>query len=186
MVVEAVEIETAARRYPTKSVRLKDGGRVGLRSILPNDEAALTAFYDRLSPESAYQRFFALMARLPPNWARFLANVDYEKRMAIVGVDPDERLIAVARYEYDGKSKEAELAIVVEDRWQGKGLGTIMMTELLKYAEDHGIHRFRAYVLSDNHRMLDMFTRVTRVLERHTEQGVTSLLLARRLVLREE
>jgi RimJ/RimL family protein N-acetyltransferase len=177
MVVEAVEIEAAARRYPAKVVTLNDGGRVTLRPIRPEDEPALTAFYGRLSPASAYQRFFMLMARLPPSWARFLSNVDYEKRMAIVAVDPDERLIAVARYEYGEKSTEAELAIVVEDRWQGKRLGTIMMTELLSYAEDHGIHRFRAYVLADNRRMLDIFNRVTRVLERHTEQGVTSLLL---------
>ena len=181
MVVEAAEVNTTTRRHPIESVTLNDGSRVTLRPIRPEDEAALTAFYERLSPESAYQRFFALMARLPPNWARFLANVDYEKRMAIVAVDPDERLIAVARYEYDEKSKDAELAIVVEDRWQGKRLGTIMMTELLRYAEDHGIHRFRAYVLADNHRMLDIFTRVTRVLERHTKQGVTSLLLAHKL-----
>lgn len=120
------------------------------------------------------------MVRLPPDWARILANVDYEKRMAIVAVAPGGQLIAVARYDYDDEAKEAEIALVVQDHWQGKGLGTILMTELLQYAEAKGIRRFRAYVLAENRRMLDLLGRLTQVLERHTERGISSLLLARR------
>ncbi|HLC41700.1 MAG TPA: GNAT family N-acetyltransferase [Methylomirabilota bacterium] len=168
---------TTTSQLPT-SVTLKDGSIVTLRPIRSEDESELTAFYARLSPESAYQRFHTLMARLPPDWAHFLANVDYGRRMAIVAVDPEDRLIAVARYDYTELSEDAEVAIVVQDQWQGKGLGTKLMTELLRSAGAKGIVRFRAYVLADNHRMLDMFTRVTRVLERHTERGITSLLLA--------
>ena len=166
------------QRYSTKQITLKDGTSVRLRAIRPEDEPELTAFYERLSPTSAYQRFHTLMARLPPNWAHFLANVDYERRMAIVAVNSEDQLIAVARYDYSEQSDEAEIAIVVQDQWQGKGLGTILMTELLSYAESKGIHRFRAYVLADNRRMLDLLSRVTQVLERHTDHGITSLLLA--------
>src|SRR3990172_3382888 len=168
---------TTTSQLPT-SVTLKDGSIVTLRPIRSEDESELTAFYARLSPESAYQRFHTLMARLPPDWAHFLANVDYGRRMAIVAVDPEDRLIAVARYDYTELSEDAEVAIVVQDQWQGKGLGTKLMTELLSYAESKGIARFRAYVLADNHRMLDMFRRVTRILNRQTQSGITSLLLA--------
>ena len=167
-------------RGPMKGVTLEDGAMVTLRPIRPEDETELTTFYARLSPETAYQRFFAVMARLPPAWARVLANVDYEKRMAIVAADPQGQLIAVARYDYDEATKEAEIALVVQDRWQGRGLGTILMTELLSYAEAKGIRRFRAYVLAENRRMLDLLARTTQVLESHTERGMTSLLLAPR------
>jgi acetyltransferase len=164
-----------------KSVTLQDGTTVRLRPIRPEDEPDLSALYARLSPETAYQRFFTVMARLPPSWAHTFANVDYERRMAIVAVSPDNGLIAVARYDLDEASNEAEIAIVVQDQWQGKGLGTMLMAELLGYAEAKGIRRFRADVLTENHRMLDLLGRLTRVLERRTDRGVTSLLMVPRL-----
>ena len=163
-----------------KSVTLKDGATIRLRPIRPEDEPELSALYARLSPETAYQRFFTVMARLPPSWAHIMANVDYERRMAIVAVSPDNRLIAVARYDLDETSNEAEIAVVVQDQWQGKGIGTILLAELLGYAETQGIRRFRADVLAENRRMLDLVGRLTRVLTRRTERGITSLLMVPR------
>jgi RimJ/RimL family protein N-acetyltransferase len=160
-----------------RGVTLKDGTTAVLRPIRPEDEPELSALYARLSPETAYQRFFTVMARLPPSWAHTFANVDYERRMAIVAVSADNGLIAVARYDLDEASNEAEIAIVVQDHWQGKGLGTALLTELLSYAEAKGIRRFRADVLTENGRMLDMLTRLTQVLTRRTERGITSLLM---------
>ena len=148
-----------------KKVTLKNGVTVWLRPIRPEDESELTALYDRLSPETAYQRFFTIMARLPPSWAHILANVDYERRMAIVAVGPDNELIAVARYEYDEAANEAEIAIVVQDQWQGKGLGTAMLKELFSYADAKGIRRLRAYVLTENRRLLGMLGRSAKVVE---------------------
>jgi hypothetical protein len=62
------------------------------------------ALYGRLSPLTAYQRFFTVMRRLPPDWTHILANVDYDRRMAIVALDPGDELIGVARYAYDQKA----------------------------------------------------------------------------------
>jgi GNAT superfamily N-acetyltransferase len=163
-----------------RRVTLKDGTTAALRPIRPEDEPELTALYARLSPETAYQRFFTVMARLPPSWAHTFANVDYERRMAIVAVTPDNRLVAVARYDLDEASNEADIAIVVQDQWQGKGLGTILLAELLGYAEAKGFRRFRADVLTENRRMLDMLTRLTHVITRRTERGITSLLMVPR------
>ncbi len=163
----------------TKRVRLQDGTTVTLRPIRPEDEPGLIAFHTRLSPDTAFQRFHAPLPQLPANWAHFLANVDYERRMAIVALEGDQ-LIAVARYEESDAADQAEVAIVVQDRWQERGLGTILMTELLGYAEAQGIHRFRAYVLADNHRMLNLVYRVGHVLKRRTEYGVVSLLFTPR------
>jgi acetyltransferase len=160
-----------------KPAMLADGTPVTLRHIRPEDESALTALYERLSPESSYQRFFTVMRRLPPDWAHILANVDYDRRMAIVALGPPGELIGVARYVYDERVQEAEIAIVIEDRWQGRGVGTLLLGELVGYAEGRGIRRFRAYVLADNLRMLNLIRRGTRILDRKLDSGVVSLLL---------
>ena len=123
---------TAATALPMKPISLTDGAQVTLRSIRPEDESALTALYERLSPETSYQRFFTVMRRLPPDWAHILANVDYDRRMAIVALGPAGELIGVARYVFDERAQEAEIAIVIEDRWQGRGLGTRLLGELIE------------------------------------------------------
>jgi acetyltransferase len=165
---------------PTGPLTLRDGAQVVLRPIRPEDEPALTALYERLSPQTAYQRFFTVMRRLPPDWAHILANVDYDRRMAIAAIGPGDELIGVARYAHDQRADEAEIAIVIEDRWQGRGLGTLLLRELIRYARRMGIQRLRAYVLADNLRMLKLIRRVTTILDRKLESGVLSLLLAPR------
>ncbi len=117
---------------------------------------------------------------MPPDWARFLANVDYRRRLALVVEHAPGDLIAVARYEGTDREDTAEIAFVVQDGWQNRGLGTILLGDLLQAAEVRGIRRFRADVLADNARMLDLLLRFTDVLERSTEFGVTSLVCARR------
>ena len=169
---------SVGRGRPMRPAVLRDGTLVTLRGIRPEDESALTALYERLSPQTAYQRFFTVMRRLPPNWGHILANVDYDRRLAIVALGPEGTLIGVARYVYDDPSHEAEIAIVIEDPWQSRGLGTLLLGELLAYAEGKGIRHFRAYVLADNVRMLKLLRRSTRIVERKLESGVLSLLLA--------
>ncbi len=103
------------------------------------------------------------MKRLPPDWARLHSAVDYRSQLALVaerGPREQPELIAVARYEPTDEPDTVEVAFVVQDAWQGKGLGTIMLDELLAAAAARGITRFRAYVLADNLRMLDLLRRL--------------------------
>ena len=176
--------EEAPAPYPSElahEIVLADGARLVLRPIRSDDEPRLVALYDRLSLHTAYQRFFTVMRRLPPDWAHFLANVDYRRRLAlVVEHGPATELIAVARYESTDEPGTAEIAFVIEDGWQNRGLGTLLLGELLAAAEARGLRRFRAYVLAGNRRMLDLLQRFTDVLERTTESGVTSLVCARR------
>lgn len=160
-----------------RAATLRDGSTVHLRPIRPQDAAELSALHERLSPETAYQRFFTIMARLPPNWARILARVDYDRRMALAAEGPDGRLVAVARYAWDEGAGEAEIAIVVQDAWQGKGLGTRLLLELFAFGAERGIRRFRAHVLGENRRMLDLLARLGRVVEHQAARGVVSLVL---------
>lgn len=166
-----------------REIALRDGARLRLRPIRPDDQDRLIAFYDRLSRHTAYQRFFAVMKRLPPDWAHLLANVDYERRLALLaehGSPEDPEPVGVARYEPTDQADIAEIAFVIQDGWQNRGLGTLMLDALLAAAEARGIRRFRAYVLASNARMIDLLVRFTDVQERSMESGVTELLLTRR------
>ena len=173
-------------RYPAeleRDVPLADGARVHLRPIRPDDKVRLMRLYDRLSERSAYQRFFATKRRLPPEWARVLAEVDYVQGLAlVVTVDPgpDAEIIAVARYAPADKPDVAEVAFAVEDRWQNRGLGTLLCRALLRAAEARGITMFRASVLADNPRMLDMIERFGDIRERTMEHGIVELLFTAR------
>jgi RimJ/RimL family protein N-acetyltransferase len=175
--------DTAPAPYPKELERqiiLKDGARLRIRPIRPDDESRLVDLYDHLSRHTAYQRFFTVMRRLPPNWAHFLANVDYRRRLALVVECDAGELVAVARYEPTDREDTAEIAFVVQDGWQNRGLGTILFRQVLDAAAARGMRRFRAYVLANNRRMLDLITRFGDVRERKTEQGVTELLFTRR------
>jgi RimJ/RimL family protein N-acetyltransferase len=166
-----------------RTVTLPDGRRIRLRPIRPDDAPRLVELYDRLSRQSAYQRFFTVLQRLPPDWARFLAAVDHQRRFALVAEDgaaSEPTLVGVARYEPLPHDDAVELAVVVQDSWQGKGLGTLLLRELMHAAEVNGIHRFRAYVLADNRRMLHLLSRHTEVLERRRDGSVIEVTMGRK------
>jgi len=168
-----------------REVVLRDGAQVRVRPIRTEDETGLVDLYGRLSAHTAYQRFFSVMRRLPPDWAHFLANVDHRRRFALVA----ERrhagrpaLVAVARYEPAEDPGVAEVAFVVQDDWQNRGLGTLLLRDLLRAAAANGIERFRAWVLAENRRMLDLLARFTDVTDRAIEQGVCRLEFRARTV----
>ena len=178
---------TTSAEYPrelVRDVRLRDGSNIHIRPIRPDDAPRLQELYSRLSRHTAYQRFFTVMKRLPPDWARILATVDYRRRLALLAEHDGAHgveLVGVGRYEPTDEPDTVEVAFVVQDGWQNRGLGTILFREVLDAAAARGVERFRAYVLADNRRMLDLITRLGDVHERKTEQAVTELLFTRRV-----
>jgi GNAT superfamily N-acetyltransferase len=188
---------TLPAEYPKELERdapLKDGTVIHLRPIRPDDAPRLVALFDRLSQQTAYQRFFSVLKRLPPAYARVFANVNYRQRLAIVAeretlTGPE--LIGVGRYEPADASgimptdvptiapadvpTIAEVAFVVQDGWQGRGLGSILLDEVLRAGVARGVQRFRAFVLADNYRMLGLLARRTEITGRKLEEGVVSV-----------
>jgi RimJ/RimL family protein N-acetyltransferase len=174
--------------YPCGLVRpivLRDGVTLQLRPIRPDDEPRLVALFHRLSARTVYQRFFRTYTRLPDDWYHHFANVDYQTRLALVAEErtaSGSLIHAVARYEPGERADTAEIAIVVEDGWQGRGLGPVMLDALLAAAEARGRRRFTADVLADNRPVLRLLSRLAEIRRRDLDHGVLTYEFERRRV----
>ena len=141
----------------TSDALLADGSTVHVRPISPDDADRLAEFHARLSPESIYLRFFSSHSRLTPDELYRFTHVDGDSRMAIVATARDA-IVGVARYDRpDPSPDEAEVAFVVADEYQGRGVGTLLLEDLAAHARAHGITRFRADTLWQNKAMQDVF-----------------------------
>ena len=139
-------------KYKT-TVILKDGSTLHLRPIQRDDEERLLALFYRMSAHTVYLRFHHILTHMPREEARRFCNVDYDNTFAIVatmGEDIEEKIIAVGRYSRLPKSDAAELALVVEDAYQGKGIGTHLLEQIAIIARGKDIRRFEAEVLAEN------------------------------------
>ena len=135
---------------------LADGGVVRVRPIEPGDADALEYFHENLSFESRYFRFFSPHPKLRPEEVERFTNVDGADRVALVATEAG-RLIAVGRYDRLDDPTEAEVAFVVADAHQGRGLGSLLLEHLAAVAGRHGVTRFVAETLPSNQRMLRVF-----------------------------
>jgi RimJ/RimL family protein N-acetyltransferase len=139
-----------------------DGPPITIREIRADDHARLRDHHERLSPETRYRRFLAAKPRLSSADARYLVEIDGCDHFALVATVPaeeGERIVAVARFVRIPETREvAELAIVVNDDYQGQGMGAELVQRLAAAAVARGVRRFRATMLSDNlaiHRLLE-------------------------------
>jgi RimJ/RimL family protein N-acetyltransferase len=158
----------------TGAITLHDGTEVGFRPIRATDDRALQRFHAGLSARSVYQRFFSLMPRLGAEQAHYFADANGIDRLALVALDPRDprEIIGVVRLERDRERSRAEYAAVIDDRWQGKGLGLALTRRLIALAVPLGITRFYAYVLPDNARMLSLLRDLRLPEHVHDEGGV--------------
>ena len=123
-----------------------------IRMIGTADEARLEQFGAHLSLRSRYQRFFSPRGFLPGE-VRRLTELDPAHEVALVAttqVAGQERIVAVARYVIDQADHSAEMAIVVADEWQNKGLDRTLLSQLLAHAGQHGIRSIKGAVLATN------------------------------------
>ncbi|MDQ1483735.1 MAG: hypothetical protein QOF35_1811 [Actinomycetota bacterium] len=137
-------------------VVLTDGGTGHLRPITPQDAEGIVAFFGRLSPETIRYRYFAARSSLTPKEVERFTNVDHDERVALVAELAGD-LLAVGRYDRIPGTDRAEVAFVVDDAHQGRGLGSVLLEHLTAIAAERGIRSFEAEVLTDNYRMVRVF-----------------------------
>src|SRR5690242_16641932 len=135
-----------------RPVALRDGSKVLIRQVRSTDATLLADGFARLSPRSRQLRFLTRKKELSGAELRYFTDVDHHDHEALVALNhADGRGVGIARYIRHTKDPQAaEIAVTVVDDWQGRGLGTELLTRLAARACQEGIHRFTALVAEDN------------------------------------
>ncbi len=160
---DQIELAWERMRYPEELERhltVRDGVEIFFRPVKPTDEPKLSDMLYSLSAESVHRRFFTHTMVFPHQNVQQLTNIDYQQALAIVGLVPgpsEEEIVAIAQYFLDPKTQVAEVAFIVQDDWQAKGMGSLLMQYLTEIAVRRGIKTFHAKVLPTNTAMIAVF-----------------------------
>ncbi|MCU1658461.1 MAG: family N-acetyltransferase [Pseudonocardiales bacterium] len=158
-------------------VVVADGGTVHLRPICPADADRLVAFHAGLSSRTRYLRYFSAYPRIPERDLYRFTHVDHHDRVALIAELGGE-IIAVGRYERTPGTDEAEVAFVVADAHQGRGIGSVLLEHLAAAGRERGLKRFHAVVLAENTGMIRVFRDAGYETTRHLEYGEVTLEFA--------
>lgn len=167
--------------YPTKYVvpwRLKDGTEVLLRPIRPEDEKIEYEFIKGLSEETSRFRFFRIIKELSHEDLVRFCNIDYDREMAIIAEITEggvKKEIGVARLITEPGKKRGEFAIVLADKYQGKGLGTKLMDMLIEIAQEKGLESIYGVIMRGNKKMIRLAQKMGFTI-RPSEEGYIATL----------
>jgi RimJ/RimL family protein N-acetyltransferase/acyl CoA:acetate/3-ketoacid CoA transferase beta subunit len=153
---EQVTYPEELERYDT----LRDGTEIFFRPIKPTDEPALSEMLYSLSEKTVRTRYMTHNMAFPHKDIQRVTNIDYRQDIAIVGVVPrvsGEEIVAIAQYFLDPRTQAAEVAFLVQDEWQRKGMGTFLLDYVTQIARQRGVKKFWAKVLPSNEPMLTIF-----------------------------
>jgi RimJ/RimL family protein N-acetyltransferase len=132
------------------TVTVRDGSRIAIRPIEPDDKGAIVAGFENLSEESRYRRFFSPLQRLADRDLAYLTEVDHRDHEALIAHSEQGEPIGVARFVRDDDPERAEVAVVVVDAWQGRGVGTALLERLVDRAREEDVRIFTATILAEN------------------------------------
>jgi GNAT superfamily N-acetyltransferase len=166
------------RGYATRDT-LRDGEKILVRAIRPDDKPRLLEHFHGLSPSSVHNRFFAMRRELSAADLARLTELDFFDHVglaATLGDGDAERFIGVGRYIRGADSKRAEVAFAVLDTHQGRGVGTLLLEHLARIARARGVEHFDADVLADNRQMLNVFEQSGFRVHEKSDSGVIHLV----------
>jgi len=138
---------------------LRDGGQIDIRALRREDEADMLAAIDKTSAQSLQRRFFVMKRHFSDKERAFFMDIDFKDHVAIVALAEEagrKVIVGGGRYIVFEPGR-AEMAFVVIDTWQGRGLGSILMRHLVKFANDAGLQELTAEVLPENAAMRKVF-----------------------------
>jgi len=162
---ELAEVEGRVRVLAPElktSMLLDDGTQINLRPIQPTDEPLIKDLFYALSEHTVYYRFASHLKRLPQKQIRDFVYIDHRHDVAIAATLPaphGEDIIAIGRYYLDERTNRAEVAFVVRDEWQDRGIGTFLLKYLITLARRAGIAGFTAEVLKENKPMMTVMNK---------------------------
>ena len=175
---------TAIRPYPNQYVsqaEMKDGTPITVRPIRPEDEPVMVRFHEALSDRSVYMRYFHAMnlnSRTAHERLTRICFTDYDREIALVAerANPEtgeQEILGVARLSRNrALSEEAEFSLLVNDRFQRQGLGTMLLDKLLEVGRAEGLDRINAEILFENRAMQRLSKKFGFHLRRDLEEGV--------------
>ena len=134
-----------------------DGAELVVRPVRPTDEEMLSDMFYDLSDQTIINRFFSMLKSMPHRKLQTLCCIDYVSEMslvAIAGVPSKQKIVGLGSYHVDLATQKAEIAFLVADAWQGKGIGTYLMQSLVKIARSRNLKGLTAEVLRDNVAMI--------------------------------
>ena len=140
--------------------QLADGTPVHFRRVRLSDKAMLAGGFQELSPESRYRRFFRHLDHLSEEQLRYLTEVDFQDHFVWLATTDDTGLGIGRWIRLAGEPDVAEAAVTVVDAYQGRGIGTTLLRLLVLSAIERDVTRFRAWVLGDNHEMMEILQRL--------------------------
>src|SRR3954470_22706867 len=141
-------------------ITLRDGVKLTVRAIKPDDVPLLQRFAARLSARTVYQRFGQHLRKLSAAMLARFTRLEPGRERALVVLEPGtDEFIAVGRYAPNADGRTAEFALTVADAWQGRGIGSALMERLCEAAARDGYEALYAHILGDNRDMLDLASR---------------------------
>src|SRR5918998_5291283 len=132
---------------------------VAIRVATTDDKEKLRRLFSRLSSQSIYRRFHLPHPRVPEQMLNIMLDVDHYDKESLLAV-AEEEIIAHAMYVRLGASSDAEVAFVVEDRWQSKGVVKLLLSQIAEKARLRGVETFTGVVLGENRRVLGLLNAV--------------------------
>src|SRR5215204_2735134 len=156
------------------TLRLPSGYDVPFRTVQPNDAPALQRFLGRCSERTIYLRFFgSLKNEFSEEKAQYFAHADGVDHFAFVALDPNDQdeIIAIVRYDREPGEEQAEYAAIVQDSWQGHGIGIDLTRRLVHVACANGVRYFYAMVMGKNKRMLELLRHLDLPEQEHEQEG---------------
>ena len=180
---DQIFLEESGHLYPERiafTQTFKHSLTVHFRAIKPSDEEEMRRLFYRFSDRAVFYRYFTPLKVMPHAKMQEYVNVDYRNCMSIVGLIDEggvERLVAEGRYVLHKDRPFADTAFVVDEKYQGHGIATFILTMLIECAREHGIKGFTADVLADNKGMIKVYEKSGYPIKAFVEYGVYRLTI---------
>jgi GNAT superfamily N-acetyltransferase len=180
---DQIFLSESAHLYPMEIATehtFKGELKIRFRAIKPSDEEAMRRLFYRFSNTTVYRRFLFPISTMPHDKIQGYVNVDYRQVMSVVALagEPDqEAIIAEARFVKEDQGAYGEVAFIVDEKYQGRGIATYLYKMLIRLAKERGLKGFTAEVLQANKEMMSVFEKAHLAMDARLQDGLYRLTI---------